>query len=132
MTKLGLLRALDAVTVPVPDLDAGLRFYVDALGHRMKWRNDKIGQAGLALPDGRSELVLTTYHGYEPNWLVDDVAESMALIASHGGTIVAERRDIPVGHVGVVLDPFGNPLVLIELSTGTYDTDETGTVTSVS
>jgi catechol 2,3-dioxygenase-like lactoylglutathione lyase family enzyme len=30
-----LLRKVDAVTVPVPDLDTGLRFYRDALGHQL-------------------------------------------------------------------------------------------------
>ena len=44
-----LLRKIDAVTVPVPDLDAGLRFYRDSLGHELRWRNDRVGQAGLAL-----------------------------------------------------------------------------------
>ena len=35
-----IFRALDAVTVPVPDIDAGLRFCRDALGHPLLWRND--------------------------------------------------------------------------------------------
>lgn len=63
----GLLRKFDAVTFTVHDLDAGIAFYVGLLGHRLKWRNDSIGQAGLALPDGDSEIVLTTEHRYEPN-----------------------------------------------------------------
>jgi catechol 2,3-dioxygenase-like lactoylglutathione lyase family enzyme len=46
-----ILRAVDAVTVPVPELDSGLRFYRDALGLKLKWRNDELGQAGLALPE---------------------------------------------------------------------------------
>ena len=41
-----MFRRVDAVTVPVPDLDAGLRFYAETLGHRVKWRNDAVGQAG--------------------------------------------------------------------------------------
>ena len=36
------------MTVPVPDLDAGLRYYGQALGHRLIWRNDAVGHAGLA------------------------------------------------------------------------------------
>ena len=40
---------VDAVTVPVPDLDSGLRFYRDRLGHRLLWRSNPAGQAGLAL-----------------------------------------------------------------------------------
>jgi hypothetical protein len=39
--------------------------------------------------------------------------------------------DIPVGRLAVVQDPFGNVLVLIDLSKGTYTTDEDGSVTGV-
>jgi mannitol-1-/sugar-/sorbitol-6-/2-deoxyglucose-6-phosphatase len=112
----GLLRMVDAVTVRVPSLGAGLAFYADALGHRPLWRNDAIGQAALALPDGDSELVLTTEHEYEPNWLVDSVDDAIDAFRRHGGTLVAEPRDIPVGRVAVVRDPFGNALVVLELS----------------
>jgi catechol 2,3-dioxygenase-like lactoylglutathione lyase family enzyme len=34
-----VFRRVDVVTVPVPDLDTGLRFYAELLGHRVKWRN---------------------------------------------------------------------------------------------
>ncbi len=76
--------------------------------------------------------MLTTEQAYEPNWLVENVDEAITMIVSNGGTVVAEASDIPVGRVGVVLDPFGNALVLLDLSKGTYDTDESGAVTGVS
>ena len=114
---------VDAVTVPVPDLEAGLRFYGRALGHRLKWRNDAVGQAGLELPDGDSELVLTTRQGYEPNWLVDSVDEAVETLTGHGGALVASPFDISVGRAAVVRDPFGNTLVLVDLSKGTYPAD---------
>ncbi|MDA2972777.1 MAG: VOC family protein [Actinomycetota bacterium] len=110
MSVPGILLKVDAVTVRVPDIDAGLRFYVDVLGHRVKWRNDAIGQGGLELPDGDSELVLTTEHGYEPNWLVDSVDDAVEVFRSNGGHIIAGPFYIPVGRLGVVLDPFGNAL----------------------
>ena len=132
MSGPGILRKVDAVTVRVPDIDAGIQFYVDVLGHRVKWRNDAIGQAGLELPDGDSEIVLTTEHGYEPNWLVESVDHSVEVFRSNGGQVIAEPFDIPVGRLGVVLDPFGNALVLLDLSKGTYTTDATGDVTGVS
>jgi len=81
----GLLRRVDAVQVPVPSLDEGIRFYVDGLGHRVMWRNDAVGQAGLGLPDGDSELVLTERLSYEPNWLVDDVRTAVATFTAAGG-----------------------------------------------
>ena len=38
---------IDAVTLHVEDLDAGLGFYRDVLGHDVLWRNDQVGQAGV-------------------------------------------------------------------------------------
>ncbi|MEU4386356.1 VOC family protein [Promicromonospora sp. NPDC023805] len=115
-----ILRAIDAVTIPVPDLDAGLAFYRDRLGHRLLWRNDAVGQAGLALPDGDSELVLTTRQAYEPDWLVTSVPDAVVALVAAGGSVITEPVEIPVGRVAVVADPFGNALVLVDLSKGRY------------
>ena len=114
MTERALFQKVDAVTVPVPDLDAGLRFYAEALGHQLKWRNDELGQAGLRLPGGDTELVLAT----------ERVREA-------GGRIVHEPFDIAVGRAVVVADPFGNVLLLLDLSKGLYQVDESGAVTGV-
>ena len=124
MTNAPLLRAIDAVTLPVPDLDQGLAYYRDQLGHEMIWRNDDLGQAAVRLPESKAELVLTTDQNYEPNWLVDSVPQAVATMVSGGGRVIVEERRIPVGRLAVVADPFGNPLVLLDLSAGTYVTDQ--------
>jgi predicted enzyme related to lactoylglutathione lyase len=126
-----LLRKVDAVTVPVPDLDSGLEFYVGQLGHRLLWRNEGIGQAAVALRDSDTEIVLTTRHSYEPNWLVDDVDDALAVFEAAGGRVLAPAFDIPVGRVAFVTDPFDNVLVLVDLSKGRYRTANDGTVTGV-
>jgi predicted enzyme related to lactoylglutathione lyase len=126
-----LLRKVDAVTVHVPSLDEGIAFYVDRLGHTLRWRNDDIGSAGLALPDSDTEIVLTTEHGYEPNWLVESAVDAAAAIEAAGGRVLAPPFDIPVGRIAVVADPFGNVLVLIDLSKGRYETDDGGAVSGV-
>jgi predicted enzyme related to lactoylglutathione lyase len=128
----GLLRKVDAVTVRVPDLDTGLAFYRDQLGHELVWRNDEIGQAGLRLPDSETELVLATELDYAPSWLVDSADEAAEQIGSRGGRLVTAPFDIPVGRCAVVEDPFGNVLVLLDLSKGLYTTDDHATVTGVS
>jgi predicted enzyme related to lactoylglutathione lyase len=125
------LRKVDAVTVPVPDLDSGIRFYGEGLGHSLLWRNDDIGQAGLALPESETELVLTTELDYAPSWLVASADDAARGIADAGGRVVTEPFDIPVGRAAVVADPFGNRLVLLDLSKGLYTTGDDGTVTGV-
>lgn len=126
-----LVRKIDAVTVPVPNLDAGLRFYAHALGHRLRWRNDDLGQAGLGMPESDTEIVLSTRLGFEPNWLVESADAAAARVREAGGRILREPFDIPAGRVAVVADPFGNVLVLLDLSKGRYTTDDAGKVTGV-
>jgi predicted enzyme related to lactoylglutathione lyase len=126
-----LLNKVDAVTVPVPDLDSGIDFYVSRLRHPLLWRNDEIGQAAVAVRDSDTEIVLTTRQRYEPNWLVEDVEAAAAAFDAAGGRVLSPAVDIPVGRVLVVADPFGNALVLVELSKGRYRTADDGTVTGV-
>ncbi len=126
-----LLRMVDAVTVAVPDLDTGLEFYAGRLGHELIWRNDELGQAGLRLPDAETELVLSTGLGYAPNWLVRSADEAAAAIVTAGGRMISPPADIPVGRVAVVKDPFGNPLLLVDLTRGRYRTDDAGAVTGI-
>ena len=79
-----------------------------------------MGQAGLRCPEGDTEIVLSIALPAEPNWLVDSADTATAVIAGAGGRIVAPPSDIPVGRVAVVEDPFGNRLVLVDLSAGRY------------
>ena len=127
-----MLQYVDAVTVPVPDLDRGLAFYRDVLGHRLIWRNDATGQAGLATPGSGTEIVLTTRQSYEPDWKVASADAVAEVFGANGGKVVVEPADIPIGRLAVVEDPFGNRLVLLDSTKGTYDTDESGAVTGIS
>jgi predicted enzyme related to lactoylglutathione lyase len=131
MSSSPVLRMVDAVTIPVPDLDAGLKFYRDHLGHQLLWRNDDLGQAGLRLPDSDTEIVLSSRVGYAPNWLVASVPTAVRQITDGGGRVITPPFDIPVGRLAVVADPFGNPLILLDLSRGRYLTDPNGVVTGV-
>jgi predicted enzyme related to lactoylglutathione lyase len=128
----GILRYVDAVTVRVPDLDSGLAFYSGVLGQDLMWRDDSIGAAGLRCPESDTELVLTTEHGYEPNWKVEAADTVAELFSQQGGRVVAGPHDIPIGRLAVLEDPFGNVLVVLDSSKGTYQTDEGGRVTGVS
>jgi predicted enzyme related to lactoylglutathione lyase len=127
-----LLQYVDAVTVPVPDLDRGLAFYRDVLGHQLIWRSDAAGQAGLRTPAASTEIVLTTRQRYEPDWKVASADAAAEVFGANGGKVLVEPQDIPIGRLAVVEDPFGNRLVLLDSTKGTYDTDESGTVTGIS
>ena len=123
-----LLRKVDCVRIPVPDLDAGLRFYRDGLGLGLKWRHAT--QAGLRLGD--TELVLQTERpDPETDFLVDFAEEAVRRVEELGGSVLSGPEDIPVGRVAKVGGPFGNPLVLLDLSKGTFQTCPDGTVTGV-
>jgi len=125
---MSLFKQIDAVVLHVDNLDTGIEFYCSQLGHILKWRNDT--SAGLEL--GESELVLSTILKPETDILVDSVEDAVRQIVEGGGSIVLQPEDIPVGRVAVVKDPFNNVLTLVDLSKGTYRTDDNKSVTSVS
>jgi catechol 2,3-dioxygenase-like lactoylglutathione lyase family enzyme len=127
---MALLRDVDCVRIPVPDLDSGLAFYRDRLGHELIWRTPDA--AGLRLPGGDTELVLRVDRPEpEVDFLVDSADEAAAAVVAAGGAVITPPFDIPVGRVAVVADPFGNPLCLLDLSKGRYVTGADGTVTGV-
>jgi catechol 2,3-dioxygenase-like lactoylglutathione lyase family enzyme len=120
---------VDAVVVRVPSLDAGLKFYRDALGHPVIWRRSDA--VGLRMGSGPTELVLMTSLDAETDLLVANVDEEVRTVTDPGGTVVTEPFDLDVGRGVVVRDPFGNLLALLDLSKGRYVTAEDETVTSI-
>jgi lactoylglutathione lyase len=122
-----LFRKVDCLQVPVPDLEAGLRFYSDQLGHELLWRTTTA--AGLKMPDTDTELVLQTERAeLEVNLLVASADAATAMILQAGGTVLEPPFDIPVGRCAVVRDLWGNRLVILDLSKGLFSTDEEGNV----
>jgi predicted enzyme related to lactoylglutathione lyase len=122
-----LVRKVDAIQIPVPDLDAGLAFYRDRLGHQLIWRTERA--VGLRLPESGTELVLQTEReGLEPNLLVASADDAAQRIAEAGGSIVVPPFDIQIGRCVVVRDPWGTVLVLLDMSKGTLLTDGDGNV----
>ena len=124
-----LVEGVDAILLRVPSLDEGLAFYRDLLGHELLWR--AADSAGLALGEGGAELVLVTSQGPETDLRVDSVEKAVRAFVAAGGSVVRGPFDVPVGKVAVVADPFGNELVLLDLSKGRYTTDDSGNVTGV-
>src|SRR6185295_1230327 len=117
-----LLRKVDCVRLYVPDLEAGIAFYRDRLGHELIWRTETA--AGLHLPETDAELVLQTEEQrQEVDFLVNSADKSATIIEQSGGRVIVPPFDIQIGRCVVVEDPWGNPLVLLDASKGLLKTD---------
>src|SRR5215472_2577028 len=122
-----LFRKIDSLQIPVPDLESGLAFYRDGLGHRLNWRT--ASAVGLRLPDSDTEIVLQTERpDFEVDLLVGSADAASAAIVAAGGQVVVAPFDIQIGRCTVVSDPWGNSLVLLDMSKGALKTDEQGNV----
>jgi catechol 2,3-dioxygenase-like lactoylglutathione lyase family enzyme len=122
-----LIQKIDCLQFPVPDLDAGLAFYRDRLGHELIWRTATA--AGLRLPDSQAELVLQTERPEpEIDFLVLSADEAALAFEQAGGTIVVPPFDIQIGRCVVVADPWDNQFVLLDTSKGLLVTDDEGKV----
>ena len=124
---MALIRKVDCVRLYVPDLEAGLAFYRDQLGHALIWRTGTA--AGLRLPESEAELVLQTEdQRQEVDLLVDSADEAAARVEQAGGKVIVPPFDIQIGRCVVLEDPWGNPLVLLDTSEGLLKTDADGNV----
>jgi predicted enzyme related to lactoylglutathione lyase len=122
-----LIRKVDCVSLPVRDLTEALSFYRDHLGHEMIWRTSSA--VGLRLGESDAELVLhTEARPAAAELLVEAVPAALSRFKEAGGSLVAGPFDIQIGKCAVVADPWGNHLVLLDMSKGALRTDEHGNV----
>ena len=93
----------------------------------MSWRSATA--AGLRLPDTDAELVIQTEEQrQEIDLLVDSADEATAFFEQAGGKVIVSPFDIHIGRCAVVEDPWGNPLVLLDISKGPLATDSEGNI----
>lgn len=122
-----LFQKLDCLQIPVPDLNEGLVLYRDKLNHDLIWRTETA--AGLRLPGTDAELVLQTERPeLEVNILVASADAAALRFVETGGQLLVPPFDIAVGRCAVVEDPWGNRLVLLDMSKGSFATDAQGNV----
>ena len=81
------------------------------------------------MPDTDAELVVHT----EPRpqaaeLLVSSAPGAVERFLAAGGTIASGPFEIAIGQCAVVLDPWDNALVLLDMSKGSLRTDEAGNV----
>lgn len=122
-----LVQKVDCIRLYVSDLDAGLAFYRDRLGHELIWRTEE--QVGLCMPNSEAEIVLhTEQQEPEIDLEVNSADAAAAWFEEIGGRVVVPPFDIQIGRCVVVEDPWGNQLVLLDASKGPLATDDEGNV----
>jgi lactoylglutathione lyase len=122
-----LFQKIDCIRIFVPDLESGLTFYRDALGHELIWRTEDA--VGLRLAEGETEIVLHTEKMHlEVDVKVSSADQAAERVKTAGGKIVAGPFDIQIGRCVVVADPWGNELVLLDTTKGLLKTDANGNV----
>lgn len=122
-----VLRKIDCIRLFVPDLDQALAFYRNQLGLSLIWRSETA--LGLGLSESDVELVLQKERkGVEIDFLVDSADQAAADFVKAGGVLLVAPFAIPIGRCAVVQDPWGNELVLLDMSKGRLQTDEAGNV----
>lgn len=123
-----LFEKIDCVMLYTPDLDAALAFYRNRLGHALVWRAEDA--LGLRLPSCDAELVLQNERpGLEVDFLVSNADEAARRFEAAGGKVLAPPFDIRIGRCVVVEDPWGNKLVMLDMSKGRLVTDAEGNIT---
>ena len=123
-----LFEKIDCLQIPVPDLESGLAFYRDKLGHELIWRTATA--AGLRMSETHAEIVIQTERPQmEANLKVASADAAAKRIVQAGGKLVAGPFDIQIGRCAVVMDSWGNALVILDASKGRLTTDATGNVT---
>ena len=126
------------LNIDVPDLEAGITFYTEALGLRVGRRFDSafvelLGtdapvyllekEAGTSIgPAGgdvrRYERHWTPLH---PDFAVDDLDSAIIRAEAAGAVREGETCEAPYGRLAMFADPFGHGFCLIEFNEKGYD-----------
>jgi adenosylhomocysteine nucleosidase len=126
-TRSPLFNKVDCVELFVTDLESGLAFYRDRLGHALIWRTAQA--AGLRMPGTETEIVIQTERKQQDvDIKVHSADKAAERFTEAGGTLVVPPFDIQIGRCSVVRDPYGNRLVLLDTSKGLLATDKDGNV----
>ena len=119
-----MLRKIDCVMIHVDDLEAATRYYADVFGLRPNWKDAT--SVGLKFPETDAEIVLHCEPDIpsrvEVHYLVDDVVDAVRVLVEKGCRVLVEPFDIVIGKCGVIEDPFGTRLCILDMSKGLRET----------
>lgn len=118
---------IDCIRIYVPNLTEGFDYYHTKLGFPLVWKTDK--GMGFLLNDGITELVIQNEDKYqETDIKVESVIDTVEVIKNAGGKIIKGPFDIKIGKCAVIEDPWGNAMVILDTTKGTFVTDAEGNI----
>ncbi|WOO38960.1 VOC family protein [Anaerocolumna sp. AGMB13020] len=128
--KSALLKNVDCIELYVSDLDEGMKYYCDGMGLKLLWRTEKM--VGLGMEEGITEFVLQTERKRrDVDFCVDSVSEAIEQILKAGGMVKDGPFDIPIGKCAVIKDRWENEYIILDMSKGTYVTDDNNNVINI-
>jgi predicted enzyme related to lactoylglutathione lyase len=114
------LRKIDCIMVKVDDLDRARNFYVRVFGMLPTWRDAT--SAGLKFPESDAEIVLHCIKEIptrvDVTYLVDNVDAAVEALKTEGCAVAAPPFEVAIGKCAVIIDPFGTPLTIIDMTKG--------------
>ena len=114
------LRKIDCIMIKVDDLERAREFYLRVFGMRPAWRDGT--SAGLKFPESDAEIVLHTIasipHRVDVTYLVEDVIAAVESLKAEGCEVAAAPFDVAIGKCAVIVDPFGTPMTIIDMTKG--------------
>ena len=121
-----MFQKIDNIRIYVPNLKKGVEYY-ESLGLSIKWKTED--SVGFVMEDAVSELVIQTKDKWnETDIKVLDVLYAIEKVKKSGGSVSVEPFDIPIGKCAVISDPWGNEMVILDSSKGTFFTDKNANV----
>ncbi len=120
MATAATLRKIDCIMIKVDDVDSAREFYMRVFGMVPAWRDAT--SAGLKFPESDAEIVLHSIKDIpsrvDVTYLVDDVVAAVAALEAEGCIVAAAPFAVAIGKCAVIVDPFGIPLTLIDMTKG--------------
>lgn len=126
------------LNIDVPDIEAGERFYCDALGLRVgrRFGDDFVELLGAGAPlylllkkagtpigpaGGDTRRYERHWSPIHPDFVVEDMDAAIARAVAAGAVQEGETCDAPYGKLAMFADPFGHGFCLIQFNEAGYD-----------
>src|SRR6266480_1887042 len=118
--KHAMLKKIDCVMIQVQDVKAAMAYYTDVFGLQPVWWDES--SAGLVFPESDTEVVVHCRTDIpsrvEVHYLVENVISAVQTLEAKGCRTLVDPFDIAIGKCGVIEDPFGTRLCILDMTKG--------------